>query len=204
MLINEILSLVNTQLDGKYIKSNSFNGGGSYTNFTTILDLCKYILANYKLPYTLTKDSGQTFTDSPFKDTKEFTLTLLGTKARCFVILSYYSYGAYYHFSRDLYVDHWINEWHELETITEIGSNYVRYASGVQICFDGNATYPNDNTNNQFVTFPKSFSSNVSVICQSTNPYVNGIMYGWVNNQGFTVTSKGDYTFSYIAVGKWR
>ena len=95
----------------------------------------------------------------------------------------------------------------DVDLVSEIGENYIRYNNGVQICFD---TVQMNGTR----SFPKQFSQTPCMACvgqpsSSTTVAWNLNIYS-LNTSNFNIryggTSSSDTggNASYIAIGKWK
>lgn len=100
--------------------------------------------------------------------------------------------------------------WQQMEQIVEKGENYIKYASGLQICWGSDTV--GANTSKQ-TTLPKPFltTSSFKVFTQDTTYSNNGQWQGLqkcVINSTTTFTQYNAYdsscTYSYFAVGFWR
>ena len=89
---------------------------------------------------------------------------------------------------------------HIVETIEEQGSDYIRYASGLQICW---GEYPATSETEITINFPKAFylgsPLSVSVEGQSLSLYV----VGWTANT-IIIRNTNTGAFTYTAIGRWK
>ena len=89
--------------------------------------------------------------------------------------------------------------------LSELHTYYVRFESGLQICW-GRAT---NASNNATQVFPRAFATNTSVFVYVTQ---RDITSDWNNNlkainistTSFGVNSGGTTNFDWIAIGRWR
>jgi len=89
----------------------------------------------------------------------------------------------------------------EVERVNASGNGYIRYDSGVQLCW-GSGDYTNAQTYN--VTFPQPFISKPALTNNSiaTSQNINA----WCDSTKMTFTKQGTNTTTvfYIAIGKWK
>ena len=105
------------------------------------------------------------------------------------------------------------------ETVVESGSNYIRYASGVQICWGSlTATGSIDakSSVSRTTSFPKTFknTSTVITVCCKTdggftnylrqNSYAIGTSSVTVSFFNSNTTTCGSTTYTYTAIGYWK
>ena len=82
----------------------------------------------------------------------------------------------------------------EIETIEEQGEGYIRYSSGIQICW-GNGAYDNG----QVISYPKVFREIPSCVTSSTT---NATDWGEAN---FTMTVYSGRSYAcWLAIGHWK
>ena len=98
----------------------------------------------------------------------------------------------------------------KFESVVAKGTNYIRYESGLQICWGFGST---SGANGLSVTFPVPFSSTPSIQVTLGNPASNTSAYGirtsGVSNTGFTVTVANgsaytSTTIRWFAVHTWK
>ena len=83
---------------------------------------------------------------------------------------------------------------HIVDTIEEQGNTYIRYSSGLQICWD-NGEY----VDGQVISYPKAFRGYPSVVTSST---ANSTNWGETN---FTITVYNGRNYAcWQAIGRWK
>lgn len=98
-----------------------------------------------------------------------------------------------------------------VETVVDKGNGYIRYSSGLQICW-GTATLNGSITSTKKkVTYPKSFDANKAHIVLTTlNANVGlhiPVGVGWESNSYFMIGTSGEETTGHtgwIAIGWWK
>lgn len=101
----------------------------------------------------------------------------------------------------------------DAELIAGSGSNYIRYSSGIQICWGGINSVTKNNLNGGTITFPVSFANtSYEVILvelknndSGNDPANNGHSVRTKNTSNIAISS---YCWTnacrYIAIGKWK
>ena len=95
------------------------------------------------------------------------------------------------------------------EAVVESGDGYIRYASGLQMCWGRvtvNGTITETNTK---VTFPVAFKLTPAVLTTGNANYLgNNVMVGWETATSFTIgTTKESPAVgntSWFAIGYWK
>lgn len=88
----------------------------------------------------------------------------------------------------------------EIERVNAIGSDYIRYESGLQVCWGaiGSVT-----TDGKAVTFPVAFNSSPTVFSTGSGNYI-----AWASSVTTTTCnvriSSGTNTVKYLAIGSWK
>lgn len=95
------------------------------------------------------------------------------------------------------------------EAVVESGNGYIRYASGIQMCWGRTALNGPISSTNKLVTFPKAFNAVPAVVtCSNANYLGIIVMVGWESKTSFTIgtisgeTSTGET--NWIAYGTWE
>lgn len=87
----------------------------------------------------------------------------------------------------------------KLERISSIGSNYVRYFNGVQMCWTHHAAA------NSTWTFPVAFSSNPAVVITPTGSGSNpGMHWDNLSTTSVDLYNGSSWAMSAFAIGKWK
>ena len=103
------------------------------------------------------------------------------------------------------------------EGVSAIGTNYIRYLSGVQICW-GTTTFNSRRNDTGSFTFGAEFTSTpaIAMYFKSPNSGSNASVSGSYNNNNNNSTKAFSYTYygvgsgdrcsgvSYVAIGKWK
>lgn len=86
----------------------------------------------------------------------------------------------------------------EIDTIEEQGNNYVRYASGLQICW---GVYSKTTAGNSTINFPKAFASDPGVTVSGQSTIMNA--GGWTRSYVY-INNTNQGSFTYNAIGRWK
>lgn len=89
----------------------------------------------------------------------------------------------------------------EIERVDSSGSNYIRYVSGLQICWGSNS---NIGTGGTVITFPVSFVDSNS-LCYVSGSAGTALTYNQRTTTSFKVyATSNSQTLTWLAVGKWK
>lgn len=96
-----------------------------------------------------------------------------------------------------------------VEAVVESGDRYIRYASGVQMCWGRvkvNGAISNTKTK---VTFPVAFKLTPAVLITSNANYLGyNVMVGWETATSFTCGTSGESSTvgetNWFAIGHWK
>lgn len=99
----------------------------------------------------------------------------------------------------------------EVERVNASGTNYIRYESGLQICWDAEVA---DTTGNKTINFPQRFSSvprmsitSFNVTSSASNTISVQIKSTSITSFGVGISVAGGWsaaTFHYVAIGYWK
>lgn len=95
------------------------------------------------------------------------------------------------------------------EGVVASGTGYIRYTSGVQICWGRVKVNGAITATNKQVTFPVAFKSTPAVLTTSNANYLgNNVMVGWETATSFTIGTAGENPAvgetSWFAIGRWK
>lgn len=88
-------------------------------------------------------------------------------------------------------------------SVAEQGNDYIRFDSGIQICWG----VKNNVSNNASCNFQQAFISNPTVVaCQtgSKRGWNDNIKINDISTASFTVNSGGTASYYWLAIGKWK
>lgn len=91
----------------------------------------------------------------------------------------------------------WNNK--DVERVNASGSNYIRYESGLQLCWGivgGGTSFT--------VTYPVAFNAEPSIATSSDSNVTIGVNVSGRQNTGFVATLSASSYMRYIAIGKWK
>jgi hypothetical protein len=98
---------------------------------------------------------------------------------------------------------------HPIEAVVESGNGYIRYASGVQMCWGRvKVNGPITETKTK-VTFPVAFKLIPAVLTTGNANYLGyAVMVGWETAASFTIGTSGDSSAvgetNWFAIGYWK
>lgn len=96
-----------------------------------------------------------------------------------------------------------------VEAVVESGDGYIRYASGIQMCWGRTTLNGPITSTNKLVTFPKAFNASPAVVtCSNANYLGMIVMVGWESKTSFTIGTRSGETSTgetnWIAYGTWE
>lgn len=96
-----------------------------------------------------------------------------------------------------------------VEAVVESGVGYIRYSSGLQICWGRVRVNGSISSTNTKVTFPVAFKQTPAVLTTANANYLeNNVMVGWETAESFTIGTLsiapvvGDT--NWFAIGYWK
>ena len=96
----------------------------------------------------------------------------------------------------------------DTELIAASGSNYIRYNSGIQICWGQTSIKKNSTTTINFEAFTNTSYSIVVLMGQNgaNDAYLNGFRLNGSKGTSScqVLVNGGPNTFEWIAIGKWK
>lgn len=98
---------------------------------------------------------------------------------------------------------------YEPECVVDKGDGYIRYSSGLQICWGRVKVNGAITETNKKVTFPVSFKSTPAVLTTSNANYLGyNVMVGWETATSFTIGTTSEAPASgetnWFAIGRWK
>ena len=95
------------------------------------------------------------------------------------------------------------------EAVVESGNGYIRYASGVQMCWGRVKVSGEITATNKKVTFPAAFKSTPAVLTTGNANYLGyNVVVGWETTTSFTIGAVNGASTAgetnWIAIGLWK
>jgi len=96
-----------------------------------------------------------------------------------------------------------------VEAVVKSGAGYIRYSSGLQICWGRVKVNGPISSTNTKVTFPVAFKQTPAVLTTANANYLgNSVMVGWETAKSFTIgttsTAPAVGETSWFAIGYWK
>lgn len=98
---------------------------------------------------------------------------------------------------------------HPIEAVVESGKGYIRYASGVQMCWGRVKVYGPITETKTKVTFPVAFKLTPAVLTTGNANYLGyEVMVGWETAASFTIGTPNESSAvgetNWFAIGYWK
>lgn len=98
---------------------------------------------------------------------------------------------------------------HPIEAVVESGNGYIRYASGVQMCWGRVKVNGAITETNTKVTYPVAFKLTPAVLTTSNANYLGyNVMVGWETATSFTIGTTSEApavgATNWFAIGYWK
>ena len=98
---------------------------------------------------------------------------------------------------------------HPIEAVVESGNRYIRYASGVQMCWGRVKVNGAITETNTKVTYPVAFKLTPAVLTTSNANYLGyNVMVGWETATSFTIGTTSEApavgATNWFAIGYWK
>lgn len=95
------------------------------------------------------------------------------------------------------------------EAVVESGDGFIRYASGIQMCWGRVKVNGAITTTNKKVTFPVAFKSTPAVLTTGNANYLGyNVMVGWETATSFTIGTTSEASAvgetNWFAIGLWE